>query len=419
MTTKSTTSRVVIVGAGFGGLSAAKALANTSADVMVIDRNNYHGFWPLLYQVATAGLEPDAIAHPTRAIFSQYANVNFRMATVTNIDFDQKLVLTDNAPVPYDYLILAAGSTTHFFGNDKLAAITYTLKDLSDAELLRQRVLCCFEQASHTPDPQQRRELMTFVLVGGGPTGVELAGALSELFRHVLRNDYPELDVNDARVILIEGLDSLLPVFPQNLGRDAQQRLEHMGVEVRLNVLVTDANERCVTLQDESTIAARTIVWTAGVRGAPLADALDVDKTKGSRVTVTSRLHLPERPAVFVIGDMANLGGYKGDTAHPMLAPVAIQQGEQAAANILAHMQGQPMSSFYYRDLGMMATIGRRAAVLTIAGVQMTGFLAWLGWLIIHLLQLVGFRNKLMVLTNWLYNYLTYDRAARIIVSRE
>lgn len=411
--------RVVIVGAGFGGLSAAHTLAQSAVDVLVIDRNNYHGFWPLLYQVATAGLEAESVGYPVRAVFRKYANINFQMAVVRGVDFERKLLSTDGDPIAYDYLILAAGSANNYFGNDALARQTFSLKDIQDAKNLRDHILSCFEWAVRERDRDCRSMLMTFVIVGGGPTGVELAGALVELFRHVMRQDYPELDTSEARVVLVEGMDSLLLAFPQLLRDKARYQLEQMGVEVWLNTLVTNVEGNRVTFKDGSHIEAGTVVWTAGVRAAELVDALDVALARAARVRVTPTLTLPDSSNVFVIGDMAYLEGYKGKQPYPMVAQVAIQQGKRAAKNILAHAQKQPMKKFHYADRGSMATIGRSSAVMDAFGIRLSGYLAWLGWLFVHLMTLVGFRNRMVVFVNWAYNYFTYDRAVRIISSSE
>ncbi|MBK9712338.1 MAG: NAD(P)/FAD-dependent oxidoreductase [Kouleothrix sp.] len=411
--------RVVIVGCGFGGLSAARKLAGADLDVLLIDRNNYHGFWPLLYQVATAGLEPEAIAYPARAIVRKYPNVAFLMAEARGVDFARRLVQTDGPQIPYDYLVLAAGSANNYFGNQALAEQTFGMKDIDDAERLRNHVLRAFEQAVREPDPQRRSELMTMAIVGGGPTGVELAGAFIELIRHVLRKDYPSLDTRQARVLLIEGSPQLLASFPPRLQRRARQRLERMGVQILLGKTVAAVEQRQVTLKDGDTLAAGTVVWAAGVRAATLADALGAPQARGARVKVTPELHLPDRPEVFVIGDMAYLEGFHGDQPYPMVAPTAIQMGEQAVQNIVRARRGEPLRPFHYVDKGQMATIGRRAAVMDAFGVQLSGRLAWLGWLLVHLIQLVGFRNRLIVLANWAYNYVTYDRGVRLITRQD
>ncbi|MEA2574650.1 MAG: hypothetical protein QOH93_1948 [Chloroflexia bacterium] len=412
-------SRVVIVGAGFGGMNAARTLANKDVDVLVLDCNNYHGFWPLLYQVATAGIESEAIAYPVRAIFRKYRNINFRMNTVTGVDLDKKVVYTEGRPVRYDYLILAAGSANNYFGNNALAQHTYGLKDIDEAEHLRNRLLYCFERAAAETDPKKRQELMTFVVIGGGPTGAELSGAFSELINFVLKKDYPNLDVTQARVILVEATDKVLSAFPDDLQRSAMKKLKSMGVELRLNSKVQSVEHGLVTFEDGSTIQAGAVVWAAGVKGSELGNTLDVEQGKGGRVKIEPTLHIPGHDEVFAVGDMAYLEGYKGDQAYPMVAQVAIQQGKHAAHNILEHAAGREMTPFHYFDQGSMATIGRRYAILDAFGVRLSGRLAWFGWLFIHIIYLIGFRNRLIVLTNWAYNYFSYERAVRLITGKD
>ncbi len=407
--------RVVIVGAGFGGLAAARELANADVDVLMINRTNYHGFWPLLYQVATAGLEPESIAYPVRAILRRYRNADFLLAEVNGVDFAHRLVLTDVGPVGYDYLVLAAGSTTNFFGNERFERYTLGMKDLDEAQRLRNHILTCFEHAVAETDPVRRAALLTFVVVGGGPTGVELAGAFIELIRHVMRKDYPMLDVHQAHVVLVEATDRVLATFPESLQRAALDRLRRMGVDVRLNAPVADVRPGVLALRDGSELAAETIVWAAGVRASPLAEALGVTLGRGARVKVEPTLTLPGHPEVFVVGDMAYLEGYRPGVPYPMVAPVAIQMGEQAARNIIARTRRNPMKPFRYFDKGQMATIGRSAAVLDAFGIQLTGWPAWVGWLFVHLMELVGFRNRALVLLNWAYSYFTYDRGVRLI----
>ncbi|MBO9325913.1 MAG: NAD(P)/FAD-dependent oxidoreductase [Roseiflexus sp.] len=407
--------RVVIVGAGFGGLAAARELANADVDVLVINRTNYHGFWPLLYQVATAGLEPESIAYPVRAILRRYRNADFLLAEVNGVDFERRAVLTDVGPVMYDYLVLAAGSTTNFFGNERFERYTLGMKDLDEAQRLRNHILTCFEHAVAETDPVRRAALLTFVVVGGGPTGVELAGAFIELIRHVMRKDYPMLDVCQAHVVLVEATDRVLATFPESLQRAALDRLRRMGVDVRLNAPVADARPGALVFRDGTVLAAETIVWAAGVRASPLAEALGVALGRGARVKVEPTLTLPGHPEVFVIGDMAYLEGYRPGVPYPMVAPVAIQMGEQAARNIIARTRRNPMKPFRYFDKGQMATIGRSAAVLDAFGIQLTGWPAWVGWLFVHLMELVGFRNRALVLLNWAYSYFTYDRGVRLI----
>lgn len=406
--------RVVIVGIGFAGREAAKTLAHQDVDVLVLDHHNYHTFYPLLYQVAIAGLGPDEIAHPARALVGKYPNVRFRMAEVIDVDPTAREVLTDNGPVPYEYLVLAAGSKPDFFGLDGVARAAYALGDMDDAISLRNHILECFERASIEPSPQRRKEMLSFVIVGGGPTGVELAGALAELQRHALRRDFPDLSFDEVRVVLIEMLDSVLSTFSEPLRGYAGRKLDQMGVELLLNTAVEDATCNTVHLKDGRTIAARTIIWAAGVR-AQLAEGLPFDNARGGRIAVDQTLQIPGHPRVFVVGDMAHLVGPNGKP-YPQLAPVAMQQGETAAQNILRMLEGESLQPFRFKDRGTMATIGRAAAVAHVFGCQVTGFLAWVLWLVVHIVSLMGFRNRLSVLIQWAYNYFRYEPGVRLIV---
>ncbi len=408
--------RVVIVGAGFGGLNAAQALGGSAVRVLLLDRNNYHGFWPLLYQVATAGLEPEAIAYPVRAILRKYRNVQFQMLDIARVDVaGRQVIAASGQAIPYDYLILSAGSTNNYFGNDSIAAHTFGLKDLDEAERLRNRVLSAFERAVRERDPVKRKELLTFVIVGGGPTGVELAGAFAELIRHVMSKDYPMLKAGEAQVVLIEATDKILTAFPENLQKSALRQLNRMGVDVRLNTAVATVEGREVRFKNGAALHTDTVIWTAGIRGAKLGDTLGVKLGRGSRVPVEPTLHLADHPEIYVIGDMASLETYKDGKPYPQVAQVAMQQGRLAAYNILAQIKSEPLHEFKYVDKGNMATIGRRSAILDAYGVQLSGPLAWLGWLVVHIFYLIGFRNRLVVLANWAYNYFTYDRAVRVI----
>ena len=408
---------VIIVGAGFGGLRVARGLRRAPVDVTIIDQHNYHTFVPLLYQVATAGLEPEEIAQPIRRILHDARNVRFRLATVTSVNVERQTVITDVGEVGYDYLVLAAGSVTNYFGLDSVAQAACALHDLDDAERLRDRVLCAFEAASAERDAERRRQLMTVIIVGGGPTGIELAGALAELRRHVLPRDYPDLDVSSGRALLLEATDRLLPGMPAGLQLRAQEKLRELGVEVRLQAPVANVDEGGVALRSGERLAAGVVVWVTGMRAVPLAETLRTPKGAGGRLVVAETLQLPGYPEVYVIGDMAHVGG-PDSRPHPMVAPVAIQQGDLVAENILRQMAGQRAKPFAYKDRGAMATIGRRAAVAYVFGLQLNGLLAWLIWLTVHLVWLIGFRNRMLVLINWAWNYLTYERAVRLIRGR-
>jgi NADH dehydrogenase len=404
---------VVIVGAGFGGLRLARGLSRAPVDVTILDRHNYHTFVPLLYQVATAGLEPEEIAQPIRRILRGVPNVRFRLDTVTGVDLDRRTITTDTGELRYDYLVLAAGSATNYFGPD-LALVTSALRDLDDAERLRDQVLDAFEAASAEEDHSRRRGLMTLIVVGGGPTGVELAGALAELRRHVLPHDYPDLDLSWARILLLEATDHILPGMPKALQVKAQAKLSELGVEIHFGAPVADADADGVTLRGGETISAGAVMWVAGMRAPPLAEAVPTAKDSAGRLMVSKTLNLPGHPEVYAIGDMIHVGG-PNTQPHPMLAPVAIQQGALVAENILRRLAGKPQKRFVYKDRGTMVTIGRNAAVARIFGLRLSGFIAWLIWLTVHLVWLIGFRNRMLVLVNWAWNYLTYDRGVRLI----
>ena len=407
--------RVVVVGAGFGGMSVAHHLRKAPVDVLVLDRNNYHGFWPLLYQVATGILETQEIAYPVRSMVRKYANVDFRMADVQGVDLDARVVRTDGEPIPYDHLVLAAGSTTNFFGNDSLADHAFELKTVDDADRLRNHLLSAFESAARATDAARRDALLTFVIVGGGPTGVELAGQVSVLIRRTLTRDFPSLDCARARVVLVNSGDGVLTTFPERLREDARRRLEAMGVELRLGQVVTAVEDGIVHFADGARLGATTVVWAAGVRASDLAGTLDAPAARGGRIVVTPELQLEDRPEVFVIGDMAHLEGHKGGGAYPMVAQVAIQQGRCAARNIRALATGGTLKAFRYRDKGQMAIIGRRSAVVDGFGVRMKGTPAWFAWLALHLHYLSGRRNRMVVLLDWLSAYFSTTRSAGII----
>jgi NADH dehydrogenase len=404
---------VVIVGAGFGGLRAARALAKAPVDVVLIDRRNYHLFQPLLYQVATAGVSPGEIAHPVRGILRGQKNLKFRLAEVQDIDLSARHLITSVGHQDYDYLILAVGGETSYFGLDSIARNSLTLKDLDDAIAIRNQVLRSFELGVQEADAEKRRALLTFVLVGGGPTGVESAGALSELIRLVLIKDYPELDFKDVRVLILEATDHLLTGFPKRLQDSAADTLWNKHVEVRFGARVTDFNGERVTLKSGEVIPAHTLIWAAGVRAVALLSSLDVQQASHGRVVVTPTLQIQQYPEVYVIGDAAYLE--KDGQALPMMAPVAIQMAEVAATNIQRSLQGKSPVEFIYKDPGSLATIGRNAAVARIRGLQFSGFVAWVVWLGVHLIQLIGFRNRLLVLINWAWDYFFYERAVRLI----
>lgn len=408
--------RVVIVGAGFGGLWAAKALAGAPVDVLLVDRNNYHTFLPLLYQVAAAELEPEQIAYPVRAVVRKYPNVRFVMAEVQGIDLAERAVVTTAGRLSYHYLILAAGSVTNFFGMESVAKHGFGMKDLREAVALRSEILTRFEEAARESDPGRRRALLTFVIVGGGATGVEFAGTLAELIWQVLRRDYPEFDMGEARVLLLEATNTLLPGLPQELGEYARRSLEAKGVEVLLNTAVVGATAGEVQIKGGAPIPAHTLVWTAGVRASGLAEKLGAPQGRGGRVVVEPTLQLPGHPEVYVVGDMAYVE--QEGRPVPQVAPAAIQEGSAAARNILRQLRGEKPIPFAYKDPGTMVTIGRNKGVARLWGRSVRGFLAWAAWLGVHLVKLIGFRNRVVVLTNWAWNYFFFDRAVRLILRR-
>ncbi|WP_456424884.1 NAD(P)/FAD-dependent oxidoreductase [Rhodocaloribacter sp.] len=408
--------RVVIIGAGFGGLRLARELRRAPVEVWLIDRNNYHTFQPLLYQVATAGLEPEDIAHAVRGIFQKQRNFHFRLGLVTGVDRAAKIVrLADGDALSYDYLVLAAGASTNYFGAEGAERYGFPLKSLTDAVRLRNHIIRQFEDADRDPSLIEAGAL-TFVVVGGGPTGVETAGALLELFEKVFAKDYPHLPVGQARVMLVEAAPELLGGFHETSKRHARETLEKRGVEVITGAPVVRVTPEAVHLRDGAVLPARTLVWAAGVRAAPLADVLGFEQTTAGRIVVEPDLSVPGHPEVFVIGDLAGSRDDEGNL-HPQLAPVALAGARHVARQIRRRMTGAPPEPFRYKDKGIMATIGRHAAVAELGrGLRTQGFLAWVMWLFLHLVMLIGFRNRLNVLVNWAWNYFTYDRGARLIL---
>ena len=406
---------VVIIGAGFGGLDAAKRLAKAPVRITLVDRRNYHLFQPLLYQVAIAGLSPVQIAHPVRAIFRRQKNLTFLMGEVTNIDFKARQVITEHKTLEYDYLILAPGSRTNFFGMQSIEENGHDMKNISSAVGTRNHLLKMFERASRESDPDVRRAMLTFVVVGGGPTGVESAGALAELIQLVLIKDYPQMNLKDARVILVEASNHLMPnVYPRNLQAATLKLLRRKRVSVRLRVKVTGFDGHTVTFENSDPIATHTLIWTAGVRASELVERLGVDKGPGGRIIVKPTLQLPGYSEVYVIGDAAYL---EDETGQPMsmLATVAQQQARQVAKNIIDELRERPPKPFHYKDPGLLATIGRNAAVARIWGISFSGLIAWLIWVGLHIYRLIGFRNRLLVMLNWAWDYFFYDSQVRLI----
>jgi NADH dehydrogenase len=405
---------VVIIGGGFGGLYAARALRRLPVQITLIDRRNHHLFQPLLYQVAMAALSPGDIASPIRWILRRQRNVDVILAEASAVDVaGKRVVLADGATVPYDFLIVAAGATHAYFGHDEWRPIAPGLKTLEDALDIRRRVLMAFERAEREKDPDRRRALLTFVLIGAGPTGVEMAGALAEISRQSLARDFRHFDPSSARIVLVEAGPAVLPTFPDPLRQAALHDLERLGVEVRLGVRVTGVSEGRVQM-DADALKAETIIWTAGVAASPLGRTLGAPLDRAGRVLVQPDLTIPGRQDVFVIGDLASLNGPDGKPL-PGVAQVAIQMGERAARNIERALENQPYRAFVYRDLGNMATIGRASAVADFGRVRLKGWFAWLAWLFVHIMNLIGFRNRVVVLVQWAWAYFSYQRAVRLI----
>lgn len=416
---------IVIIGAGFGGLIVTKHLATVDVEITLIDRNNFHTFTPLLYQVATCALDPSSVALPVRSIFRDRNNVHFLLGEVTDINTQAQTVTVKTGEITtekhYDKLVIAVGSVTNFFGNEEAEKIAFELKSLQDAVRLRHHILRCFERAAWSNDERERGSLATLVALGGGPVGLETAGALHELYNDVLKSEYddraPQLR---ARVLLLEATDKLLPNYPEGLQKSAERQLESLGVEVIFNAMVTEVHPDRVVLKDGRVIQTHTVVWSAGVKASPLVEKLGVPlDEKSRRLPITPTLKVKGLDHVFAIGDVVHLPNDKGQP-YPMLIPPAMQQGKVAAFNILREIDGLPLETFVYNDRGTMATIGRRRAVAWLYyKVQLSGFIAWVVWLVFHLISLLGFRNRIQTFVSWTWNYFTYDRSVRIILDTE
>jgi len=410
--------RVLIIGAGFGGLSAARALAKSPVDITVVDRRNFHLFQPLLYQVATAGLNPSDIAWPIRSVLRDQANARVLLGEVADLDSTKReAILDDGRRLAYDWLILATGATHNYFGHDDWAAVAPGLKRVDDATLIRRRILVAFERAENATDEAQRKRLMTFAIVGAGPTGVELAGAIAELARHALASDFRAIDPRSARIVLIEGGERVLLAFPPQLSAYAMRALEKMGVEVWLKKQVAQCDAQGLTASGER-LESATILWAAGVSASPAARWLKVPADRAGRVQVNADLTAPGHERVFVIGDTASVT--QDGAPVPGIAPAAKQQGIYAASVIAAAMRGKPKPPpFRYKHHGNLATIGRNAAVIDFGNFTMKGFLAWVLWAIVHVYFLIGTRNRLLVALQWMFSYVTFGRGARLIVGSD
>jgi NADH:ubiquinone reductase (H+-translocating) len=404
---------VVIVGGGFAGLNAARVLARREVRVTLVDRRNHHLFQPLLYQVATAGLSPADIATPLRSILRKASDVRVILAAAERVEPEARRVILDEGELTYDALILAAGATHSYFGHDEWETLAPGLKTLEDALEIRRRVLLAFEAAERARDAAERRALLTLVVIGGGPTGVELAGALAELARHTIARDFRAIDPTQTRVILLEGGSRILPSFPEGLARAAARSLERIGVEVRTGALVTRITPDAVWVGGEP-IHSRAVLWAAGVAAAPLAHTLGVPLDRAGRIPVTPDLSVAGHPEIFVAGDLCAFTHGTGEPL-PGVAPVAIQQGRAAAANAWRRLAGEATRPFRYRDRGSMATVGRAAAVAVIGPLRLSGLPAWLAWLGVHITFLIGFRNRFLVLFEWAWAYSTWQRGARLI----
>jgi NADH dehydrogenase len=403
---------VVIIGAGFGGLQAAKALRNIPVRVTVIDRTNYHLFQPLLYQVATAALSPADICSPIRHILKWQENTRVIMAEVTDIDTQQQRVYMHEHSIDYDYLIVATGARENYFGHTAWQARAPGLKTIEDATAIRRSILLTFELAEQETDPQRIRELLTFIVVGAGPTGVELAGAIAEVAHHALKSEFRHIDPSMARILLVELGPRILPSFPESLAQRASKELIHLGVEVRTNAPVSDIDEDGVVILEDH-IAAKTVLWTAGVLASPAGQWLGAEVDRAGRVEVEQNLSLPNVPNVFVIGDTARV--MQNDKPLPGVAPVAMQQGRYVASVIAHHIAGKQHQPFHYLDKGSLATVGRAYAIVDLGKLRMTGFIAWLLWLAVHIVYLIDFRNRVLVMLQWAWAYFTWQRGARLI----
>jgi NADH:ubiquinone reductase (H+-translocating) len=415
--TKQPMPKMIIVGAGFGGLSAARRLARLPVQVTLVDRKNHHTFQPLLYQVATAGLSPGEIAAPIRGILKARPNVEVLLEEVVDFNLEQKKIITRDQVLDYDFMVVASGATHAYFGHEEWKPLAPGLKTIEDALEIRRRVLLAFELAERDAADGHKTLPLQFVVVGAGPTGVELAGTLAEIARHALNDEFRNIDPRLSRILLVEGGPRVLPAYSEALSRKAQDQLQHLGVEVRTSCMVTGIEPGAVFIGDEK-ILSPVILWAAGVAASPLGQKLGVPIDRAGRVIVQSDLSIPGHSEVFVIGDLAEFKDERGNVI-PGVAPVAIQQGNWVAKNIACDLENRPRRAFHYHDKGSLATIGRAAAVAQFGKVEISGYFAWLSWLFIHILFLIGFRNRLLVMIQWAWSYITYERGARLITGSD
>ncbi len=413
MNTK-TLPHVLIIGAGFGGIETARGLANAPVRITLIDRHNYHLFQPLLYQVAIAGLLPTQIAYPLRMIFRKQKNLTFQMGEVTEIDLEAKYIKMDGSVIAYDYLVMAVGGETNFFGNTSVEQHGFQLKNIQAAVAIRNHLLATFEEASREADAEKRKALLTYVVVGGGPTGVETSGALAELITHIMKRDYPYMDLNEVRVLLLEAGPHVMASYPPELQKATLDLLRRKKVEVLTQTKLAEYNGQHVVLGDGRQIEARTLIWTAGVKAAGIVNKLGLPQAGAGRVRVAASLQSQAHAEVFIIGDAAYLENGNGQPL-PMVSTVAIQQGRVTARNIRRILKGEAPEAFHYKDPGLLATIGRNAAVARIWGLSFSGLIAWLIWVFLHIYRLIGFRNRLLVLINWAWEYFFYENQVRLI----
>ncbi len=409
--------RVVIIGGGFAGVALAKKLSKQEVQVILLDKNNYHTFQPLLYQVSTGGLEPDSIAYPIRKILKDFPNFYFRLASVQEIDTQNDIVKTNIGDLKFDYLVVASGSTTNFFGNLDIEKHSMAMKTIPQSLNLRSLILENFEDALLTSDLHERNALMNFVIVGGGPTGVELAGALAEIKKGILPKDYPDLDTRLAQIHIVQSGDRILQGMSEKASQKAEDFLEKLGVNIWKNVRVTNYDGKTVTTNSDLTFETATVVWAAGVKGATIKglDAEDL-VTKGNRIVVNTFSQIQGFEHIFAIGDVACMSLEESPFGLPMMAQPAIQQGEQLGDNLIRTIENKPLKPFVYKDKGSMATIGRNKAVVDLKKFKFQGIFAWYVWMFVHLFFLIGFRNRMVVFVNWVYNYVRFDREARLII---